>query len=471
MSFCQPLGRIDKVQGKYYTRGMKYRIFVLLSIVLVCAAACALGLGLAACNKVVVRDVTIATSPTKTNYYIGDELNLAGCTLHVVYSNGQVKTVDAAPEMASPFAAAELGPETITLRYTEGAKNFVLPLTLHIVARPPMRLEVETLPTVDTYVVGQTVDIKGLKVRVYYTETDVRIVDASVLEYTPVVATLSTATVRVGYERKWLDVPITVEPVRHIGLTATVVESETLWQYSILYGYQLAYYYVNNDESLSPTDYVQATEVGSRLMAAGPLTLHLAKTDEESGATYQGTATVEVMPNALEGVRVTAAKYAYHVGDAYTTAGLKMDLEFAHSQWRDYDYATGPIAGIATTMAAGTVLDTAGVQEVGFTLDDTPLLGTYRVCVDTVAVVRLQATQEQPLRTYTEGVVAHPDNLVLYAVSSDDSRVQIWNRNNARVEGVTLSAPLVLGDTRAYVYYDGLSYAFEVVVTPRPDEE
>ena len=439
---------------------MKKRILVsILLVAVVLAAVCAL----AACDKTVVRDVTIASSPAKTNYYIGDSFDPAGCTLLVAYTDGQVKSVDVTADMASDFVAAKTGPYTITITYAEGKQTFTLPLTLHVVARPPMRLEIATPPTCSDYVVGQPISIKGLQLHAYYTQTDVRTVDASALTYTTVTAQSDTTSVRVGYEGLWIDVPITVSPVRHTSLTAVVVDTETLWQYEVLYGYQLAFYYVNNDGSLSPTEYVDVDKMGTRLMQAGPTKLGLSITDED-GTYYEGEATVEVMPNALVGVRVADATYAYTAGDAYTTDKLTLDLQFAHSQWAGYSYADGTIEGLTTTLAAGTVLAVAGVQEVGFTLDGTPISGTYRVCVDTVAVVRLDATLQQVVRTYKVGDVARPDNLLLYAVSSDGTRVQIWNRNIARAEGVTLSGPLQAEDTVAYVYYDGLFHAYPVIV-------
>ena len=409
---------------------MKRTVLILICLLVLAGASC---LVLSACDKVTVREVSVSTMPTKVNYYIGDSLDLTGCTLDVVYSDGSVRNVAVDNSMASDFVAADFGPNPVVISYTEQGKTYKKVITLHVIARPPQRMEIVTLPTQTEYVVGQTVSLRGLTLRVYYTADNVRVIDYTGVTYRQTVVTEDTQSVTVTYEGIQIDVPITVVPLRRMSLTATVVESETLWQYSILRSYQLAFYYVCNDGSLQPTDFVDVDLADTRLLQTGAVTLHLSKTEDD--VDYTGTATVTVQADAPMSVDVRNATYAYHAGDAYV-ADAVANVTFGHSVWNDYALTSGVISGLRVSMAAGTPLQ-AGAHWVSFLYDDTPIEGGYYVCVDTVRVVRLDATTTQLPLTLAVGETAIPDTLVLNAYSSDGTSTRIWNYHAATVDGVT----------------------------------
>ena len=67
--------------------------------------------------SVSVSSVSLASLPDKTEYSVGDELDLDGAALSVQYSNGNIKTVDITSDMVSGFDSSAAGTQTITVTY------------------------------------------------------------------------------------------------------------------------------------------------------------------------------------------------------------------------------------------------------------------------------------------------------------------------------------------------------------------
>lgn len=458
---CQLYRRVRVLTKRlqaYYTGIMKRRIFLFIAIVAVLGGVL---LAFAACGKATITDVTIGTNPNKTTYYIGESVDLTGCTLDLTYSDGKVKTVEVDNSMVNDAAPSARGDYVVQIRYTEGGHTYTVPLTLKVIARSPKRIEIEQPLEKSQYVVGQTVSIKGLKLRVYYTDTDSRVIEEGAIVYTDTVVQEDTTFITVRYEGVSKQIPIRVVPLQNVSLTAGVVASAPLWQYNVLYGYNLAFYYIRNDDSrVDAGGDVTVAEMGTRMLAAGEMTLHLSKTEE--GVTYEGEAVVTVLPSAVQSVAVSNATYAYRVGQAYQ-ADMTMDVTFANGIWRNYAYTSGQIAGLSTSVADGATLAAAGKKEV-LVMYNGKEVGRYFVGVDATIAVQLQATNPAGTVTVAAGETAWPSNLVLEAVFSDGSRTVIWNYGNKLSDKITLSAPVQKGDTVAYLYYEELAFSFAVNV-------
>lgn len=67
-------------------------------------------------KKEEVTSLTIATKPTKTNYYVGDTLNTAGLTLKAAYNNGTTQTITSG-FTCTPTALSTAGVQTVTVNY------------------------------------------------------------------------------------------------------------------------------------------------------------------------------------------------------------------------------------------------------------------------------------------------------------------------------------------------------------------
>ena len=79
-------------------------------------------------KKEEVTSLTIATQPTKTNYYVGDTLNTAGLTLKATYTNGTAKTISSG-FTCNVSKLTSTGTQTVTVSYGGKTVSFKVSVT------------------------------------------------------------------------------------------------------------------------------------------------------------------------------------------------------------------------------------------------------------------------------------------------------------------------------------------------------
>ena len=82
-------------------------------------------------KKEEVTSLTIATKPTKTNYYVGDTLNTAGLTLKAAYNNGTTQTITGG-FTCTPTALSTAGVQTVTVNYGGKTATFTVSIELPV---------------------------------------------------------------------------------------------------------------------------------------------------------------------------------------------------------------------------------------------------------------------------------------------------------------------------------------------------
>ena len=82
-------------------------------------------------KKEEVTSLTIATKPTKTNYYVGDTLNTAGLTLKAAYNNGTTQTITGG-FTCTPTALSTAGAQTVTVNYGGKTATFAVSVELPV---------------------------------------------------------------------------------------------------------------------------------------------------------------------------------------------------------------------------------------------------------------------------------------------------------------------------------------------------
>ena len=82
-------------------------------------------------KKEEVTSLTIATKPTKTNYYVGDTLNTAGLTLKAAYNNGTTQTITGG-FTCTPTALSTAGVQTVTVNYGGKTATFTVSVELPV---------------------------------------------------------------------------------------------------------------------------------------------------------------------------------------------------------------------------------------------------------------------------------------------------------------------------------------------------
>jgi len=119
------------------------------------------------------------TPPTKTDYYIGDELDTAGMVVTANYTDDSTKDVTSAATL-SGFDSSTERDVTVTVSYTEDEKTVTATFTVTVIPRPELSSITVTPPTKTQYNVGEELDTWGMVVYANYIGESNKIVTKAV---------------------------------------------------------------------------------------------------------------------------------------------------------------------------------------------------------------------------------------------------------------------------------------------------
>ena len=156
--------------------------------------------------EVTLESITVS-GPTKTEYEIGDELDLTGLVVTAHYSDGSEAAVE--DYEVSGFDSSTAGEKTITVTYQDKTTAFTVNVKE---AAPVVTLESITVsgPTKTEYKIGEELDLTGLVVTAHYSTGD----EATVTGYEVSGFDSSTAgekTITVTYQGKTAAFKVTVK--------------------------------------------------------------------------------------------------------------------------------------------------------------------------------------------------------------------------------------------------------------------
>ena len=156
---------------------------------------------------VTLESITV-TGPTKTEYKIGDELDLAGLVVTAHYSTGDEATVTGYE--VSGFDSSTAGEKTITVTYQ--GKTAAFKVTVKETEKPVVTLESITIsgPTKTEYKIGEELDLTGLVVIAHYSDGSYQeVTDYEVSGFDSAAA--GEKTVTVTYQGETVSFKITVK--------------------------------------------------------------------------------------------------------------------------------------------------------------------------------------------------------------------------------------------------------------------
>ncbi|MBQ4443164.1 MAG: bacterial Ig-like domain-containing protein [Clostridia bacterium] len=438
---------------------MKRSIWMItIVVVLAAVAAC-----LFACEKVKVTGVEVDQMPQKTKYYTGEQLDLTGCTLSVLYSDHSVKTVDVTADMASALDTKNVGVKTVILTYTEGGLNYTASMTLHVISRPPASLRVATPPAKTEYVEGQTIDLTGLTVEVVYTAEQSMIVTERDLTYAKGAAVLGENGVQVSFAGLTLTVPVRVVPLAVVGLEAEPIGG-CVYRNQRLHVGMFDVYYLYNDGTKSPCTRAVLEENGEVVRDTGTMTVHIGAVDD-ADVPFSCTVDVRAVEDEVSRVSLYSAPLSYEVGATFDWREIVLTVDFAHATGVRYTMGRDAYASLALSVADGAVLDREGAVDVVVSVGERTV-GTFRIGVGAPVPVRWRVAEgENEVVEVAAGDVPRPVTLMLYAVLSDGTEQLVWHRWRAEagVE-VTLPDAATAGQTTAALTYMGMGYTFAIRV-------
>ena len=297
-------------------------------------------------KKEEVTSLTIATKPTKTNYYVGDTLNTAGLTLKAAYNNGTTQTITSG-FTCTPTALTSAGTQTVTVNY--GGKTATFAVNVQDVTLSG--IAIASNPTKTSYYVGDTLDTTGLKLTATYNNGTTQTITGGFTCTPTALTSAGTQTVTVNYGGKTATFAVNVQDVTLSGIAVASNPSKTSYFVGDTLdttGLKLTATYSNGTTQTITGGF---TCTPTALSTAGAQTVIV----NYGGKT--ATFTVNVQDVALSGIAIASnpAKTSYFVGDTLDTTGLKLTATYNNG-------TTQTITGGFT--CTPTALSTAGAQTV-----------------------------------------------------------------------------------------------------------
>jgi len=120
-------------------------------------------------------EISLNNPTIKKEYVIGQDLDLQGTTLAIIYDNGTSQDIPISAEMVSGYDPNLLGEQQITVTYN----NFVKPFTVTVVEKVITQIGTCTFPNKTLYFEGESLDITGLQIRVIYNDTTYNIINVT----------------------------------------------------------------------------------------------------------------------------------------------------------------------------------------------------------------------------------------------------------------------------------------------------
>ncbi len=312
-------------------------------------------------QEVYLETIEVTELPTKTEYVVGQEVNLAGGKLTLHYSNNTTKEIDLTNAMidpSSPYDNMIPGPQEISICY-EGAYTSIsvefIPLALR-----GIRLDLQ--PEKNTYFTGDTLNLSGGSLELTYNDGTVDFIatddpQVEVSGYDPQAP--GGQTVRLIYKGFSVEWNITV--------TQTVAEELTFIAYpqrEYLEGQPLdlsagrlevRYNNGKTEEILMTHSNVSVEGYHPLQVGEQPLTVRYGDLSAEF--------TVTVVAKEVETVELLSApnKKVYIQGEALDLTGGKIRLHYNNGDQKDLS--------ITADLVSGYRPNTAGVQALSVTVE------------------------------------------------------------------------------------------------------
>lgn len=126
-------------------------------------------------RKSSVTSISLSAAPTKTNYFIGEPLDVTGGKVTVTRQAGPDEIIDLTANMVTGFDSETAGTKTLTITYQEKTTTFdvtVSEVTL-------TKIEWKTEPTKKNYSVGESLDVTGGVITATYSDNSTKDIDVT----------------------------------------------------------------------------------------------------------------------------------------------------------------------------------------------------------------------------------------------------------------------------------------------------
>ena len=384
-----------------------------------------------------VTGLTIASLPSKTDYFVGEAFVSSGLRINAAYNNGSVKDVTSQAQLFG-YDSSKAGSQTITASVGGCTAVFSVNLTDVNVTG----ITVSTSGAKLDYFVGDSFDSTAIKVTASYNNGTKKDVSDSVsyMGFSSLAEGKCTVTVRYGSSTAAFDVNIKKPALT--GISVSIGSAKTT-------------YYTGSRFSPSGLGVVAHYENGS--------VKNVTQNAEYSGfdsskpgkqkitVSYGGKSDsfeIEILSVSVVSISVTPpVKTSYYVGDALYTGGMTVTASFSNGTSSD-----------VTGDAALSGFDSTSAGEKTVTVSYGGKTAQFKVKIDEVTLSSVSVTP--PARTeYYKGDLLDPSGMKVTASYSNGEKADVTDR--AELSGFDSSKP---GSIKVKVSYGTASAEFGVTI-------
>lgn len=367
-----------------------------------------------------IQALTIMDGSIETNYEIGEKLDLRGLVLISEGSNNDIKVIWGNYE-CEPAEGTELntkGQQTITIKYA--GKSAVL--NINVGEHQVEEIEIENLPKTK-YVVGQALDLTGLKLKVMYNNGTEEIVETgytSSIENGTIFNNVENKTIEISYKEKTtsFDIDVVKKQVEKLkGISAPTKTKYKVGEALDLSGVKFKAIYNDGEEKEIETGYTSSIPNGTILDTIGYNHIIL----EYEGKTI--TALVFVGEIAIESISINTEpdKVVYQVGEQLDLTGLSIKAKYENGEENIIK------SGFETTPEDGEELNIKGQKEVTVKLGEKT--ATFNVDVqgkkDAPTLTEIKIAKAPDKTKYKVGENFDKTGMVVKAIYSDGNSKEV----------------------------------------------
>ncbi|MBR0413457.1 MAG: bacterial Ig-like domain-containing protein [Clostridia bacterium] len=324
-------------------------------------------------KALVLTNLILHTAPAKTDYLVGEELNVDGLKVIAVYNSGGRLDVTNFCEFSGYDLNAK-GAQTVSVSYTENAvtKTCSYGITVHNLLD---HITIETLPTDLEFTVGSGFTARGIVVKATF-ENGVRDVSSEVTFSGYDMDTVGEQTVTVTYtdgeSTKTATYNIRVNDKALLRLQLTSAPTANQYKDEALDTTGLNISAIYNDgsrENVASKCFLSGYNMGQ----TGAQTVTAAYTF--GGKTLTVNFGITVLERTATGIEITtpASKTAYLVGEALDTSGIAVTLRFDDGSTKAVPTADLSFSGYNKKQAGEQTVT------VGYTYKGSSFTATYTV--------------------------------------------------------------------------------------------
>ena len=268
-------------------------------------------------NGAGVKQIRVTQRPTKTTYATGNTLNTSGMKVTVTYTDGSTKVITSG-FTCTPTKLETVGTQWITVKYGGTATAFNVK-----VEQRAQSIRVITKPSKTAYVVGNTLNTSGMKVRATYSDGTTKDVTSGFTCTPTKLTTAGNQWITVVYAGQSTAFSVKVEPKAK---TLRISQQPTKKTYTVgdvlnTSGLQLIATYDDGTAKVVTSGFV-----------CSPVVLNTAG-NQWITVIYGGQSTAYSVKVTKAVSNVTIAnkpnKQTYTVGDTFAPAGMKLKVTYS----------------------------------------------------------------------------------------------------------------------------------------------